>query len=70
VITVAILINGQPIMARSATNTGRHRGRETVYTVDDGSEILHDPDDGAVPLAMKLLGTIREQTGPSDEVEG
>ena len=66
-ITVAILINGQPIMARSATNTGRrelagpHGKRRTIYAVDDGSEVYHDPDDGAVRLAQLLLGTIKEQ---------
>lgn len=66
-LTVAILINGQPIMARSAVNTGKRlvnevEGvRETIYDVDDGSQVHHDPDDGAVALAIKLLGTIKEQ---------
>lgn len=59
-LTVAILINGNPLMARSAVNTTRRRGREAVYRCDDGSEVLHDPDDGAVALAIKLLGTIKE----------
>lgn len=27
---------------------------------DDGSEILHDPDEGAAALAIKLLATIEE----------
>lgn len=60
-ITAAILINGQPIMARSATNTGRKRDGKTIYLVDDGSTVLHDPDDGAVELAKLLLGTIKGQ---------
>lgn len=56
-ITVAILINGQPIMARSAVN----RIAETGYYIgDDGSKIKHDPDDGAVKLAIKMLKTIKE----------
>jgi hypothetical protein len=66
-ITVAILINGQPIMARSAVNTG-HRElsgpfgqRRTIYDVDDGTQVHHHPDDGAVALAIKLLETIHEQ---------
>jgi len=61
VITVAILINGQPIAARSAVNTGRTDGEGfTEYSVDDGSTVLHRRGDGAVELAMKLLDTIRE----------
>lgn len=61
-ITVAILINGQPLMARSATNTGHQSFDGRVrYRVDDGSTVLHDPDAGAVPLAVKLLQTIQEQ---------
>ena len=65
-LTVAILINGNPIMARSAVNTGttdkldKHEVKRTIYKVDDGSSILHDPDDGAVALAKKLLDTIVE----------
>jgi hypothetical protein len=59
-ITVCILINGQPIMARSAVNTGKHRNGKVVYRVDDGGTLLHDPEDGAVELAKLLLGTIRE----------
>lgn len=59
-LTVAILVNGNPVMARSAVNTGRTRGGKTVYSVDDGSEVLHAPGDGAAALAALLLGTIRE----------
>lgn len=55
--TVAILINGNPIMARSAVNRLEEKG---VYICDDGSEIKHDPKDGAVALAHKLLDTIKE----------
>lgn len=61
-ISVSICINGNPIMARSATNTGETRGRFVKYAVDDGSNVWHDPDDGAVALAKKLLDTIKEQT--------
>ena len=55
--TVAILINGHPIMARSAVNRIKEKG---VYVCDDGTEIKHDPKDGAVSLAHKLLDTIVE----------
>ena len=66
-ITVTISINGNPIMARSAVNTGETciagRGRTekvTKYAVDDGGYVYHNPDDGAVPLAIQLLETIKE----------
>lgn len=59
-ITVAVLINGQPIAARSAVNSGKVIDGETVYNVDDGSTVLHERADGAIDLAIKLLGTIKE----------
>jgi len=63
-ITVAILINGQPIMARSATNKSDENDKgETRYLVDDGSVVWHDPEKGAVALAIKLLKTIKEDLG-------
>jgi hypothetical protein len=61
-ITVAILINGQPLMARSAVN--KSKGRITgacFYEVDDGSTIIHHPYDGAVALAIEMLKTIKGQ---------
>lgn len=58
-LTVAILINGHPIMARSVVNRLKEKG---VYICDDGSEIKHDPNDGAVLLAIKALQTIKEVT--------
>lgn len=58
-ITVAILINGEPIMARSAVNKGEQdpEGR-TLYEVDDGARLYHRRGDGPVPLAIKMLETI------------
>lgn len=61
-IGVSITINGQPIFARTAVNRLKERG---VYVADDGSEIKHDPNDGAVALAIKLLQTIKED--PDEE---
>jgi len=60
-ITVAILVNGQPIAARTAVNTGKsdYKG-VTEYKNDDGSTIYHHPKDGAVKLAIKMLKTIKE----------
>jgi len=62
-ITVAILINGQPLMARSAVNTQKKdsSGR-IIYEVDDGSKVYHYREDGAVKLAKKLLNTLKETT--------
>ena len=59
-ITVAILINGQPIMARSATNTGKKdaSGR-TCYLLDDGNKVMHDTEKGAIPLAVQMLKAIK-----------
>ena len=56
-IGVYITINGTTIFARTAVNRLKERG---VYVGDDGSEIEHDPDDGAVILAIKMLQTIQD----------
>ena len=56
-IGVYITINGEPIFARTAVNRLKERG---VYVVDDGSEIKHDREDGAVALAIKLLQLIQD----------
>ena len=62
-ITAAILNNGYPLMVRSAVNTGRchETTREIIYEVDTGELITHNPEDGAVALAIKLLKTIKEE---------
>jgi len=61
-ITVAILINGQPILTRSARNiglandlTGAHK-----YKVDDGRMLTHHRGDGALALAKRMLDGIEE----------
>ena len=60
-ITVSILINGQPIMSRSAVNTERRKPNgQVAYYADDGKTVWHDPDLGAVALAHKLLDLIKE----------
>lgn len=60
-ITVAILINGQPIAARSAVNVGQLKRTDIFeYKVDDGTVLHHRPDDGAVSLAIAMLKTIKE----------
>jgi hypothetical protein len=48
-------------MGRSAVNSGeKNMDGLTIYKVDDGSTIEHDPDDGAVELAKKILDSIEE----------
>jgi hypothetical protein len=60
-ISVSIAINGVCIMARSDVNQERRNEHgETAYLVDDGSTVWHDPDAGAVLLAIQLLETIKE----------
>ena len=58
-ITVTILINGNPILTRSAVNKGKHPSGYTRYDLDDGSHVLHKPKDGAVILAKMMLDSIR-----------
>ena len=59
-ISVSIAINGNTIMARSAVNTTQSDENGTIYKVDDGSILYHNPNEGAVVLAKKLLDTIKE----------
>jgi hypothetical protein len=62
-ITVAILVNGKPLMARSAVNKSeKNEAGETRYSVDDGSTVWHKTSDGVVALAKKLLETLVEDT--------
>ncbi len=59
-ITVAIMINGNPIMARSAVNRGEVSNGFTKYELDDGSTLLHKLEEGAAKLAIAMLKTIKE----------
>lgn len=64
-ITVAILINGQPIFTRSAVNVktiDKSRGglELCLYELDDGSSLEHIRQDGAVALSIEMLKTIKE----------
>ena len=61
-ITVTIAINDKVIFARSAQNKiNVNKKGETEYLVDDGSKVWHRRGKGCVPLAIKLLETIKEQ---------
>jgi len=60
-ITVTILINNNPIHTRSAVRMEDEDAvGKATYEVDDGSSIRHNPDEGAVALAKKMLDTIKE----------
>lgn len=56
-ITVSILINGEPIYTRTAVNRLEEHG---VYILDTGERVMHNIDEGAVALAIKMLHTIEE----------
>lgn len=59
-ITVAILINGQPIVARNAINQGKtNAAGETEYLTDSGVTLWHPREAGAVELAKRLLEEIK-----------
>lgn len=59
-ITVAILINGNPIVAKNAINQMRtNEAGETAYKTDSGEIVWHHREKGAKELAKKLLDTIR-----------
>lgn len=61
-ITVTILINGQPLFTRSARNTlVQNDEGQFEYAVDTGQRVYHARDEGAVHLAKLLLDTIREE---------
>lgn len=66
-ITVSILINGHPLLTRSAI-----RSAPGKYRVDDGSILHHDHKEGAVALAHKLLDTITAEgfTGAAQAADG
>lgn len=60
-ISVFVSVNGRPIMGRSAVNQGATQpAGYCQYLVDDGSTLVHNPDDGEVNLAIAMLKTIKE----------
>jgi hypothetical protein len=60
-ITVSIFINNNPILTRSAVNTGEVDSEgNTLYKVDTGEILKHKRKDRAVVLAHKMLDTIKE----------
>lgn len=60
-ITVSILINGEPIFTRTAVNKGEAKNSlYHKYHLDSGNTVLHKREDGAVALAKKMLDDIKE----------
>lgn len=58
-ITVTILINGHPTFTRSARNIGMDKDGKHKYRVDTGDILYHKREDGAVPLAIMMLETVK-----------
>ena len=59
-ITVTISINAEPIYTRTAINMGYNPNGTCRYRLDDGTELDHFRDDGAIALAQRMLDTIEE----------
>ena len=61
-ITVSILINGEPIFTRTAVNKGEAKSSvHTKYHLDSGNTVMHNPKHGAVKLAKLMLDDINEE---------
>ena len=60
-ITVSVLINGQPILTRSAARIKGEEGEICTYKIDEGTIIKHNYNKGFVPLVKKMLDTIDEK---------
>jgi len=51
-----ILINGYPVFWKQAVRqVEKFPGRDALYKTGDGFFIRHNPDDGAIELAKKLM---------------
>ena len=61
-LTVGIFINGGLIVGKNAINLKIvGEDGQVSYMTDSGEIIQHQPGDGAVVLAKKLLDTIRNE---------
>jgi len=61
-LTVSITVNGKPVYARSAhRRTSKWaKGKESAYLLDSGEMVYHEYEKGIIPLAIKMLETIKE----------
>ncbi len=58
-ITITVLINGQPIATRSARRVSEEKDH-CKYKMDDGNIIKHKPEKGAIHLAKLMLNKITD----------
>lgn len=58
-LTVSILINGEPLYTRSARRQEDDVGEVNTYKTDAGDVVEHKYEDGILPLAKKIIDTIR-----------
>ena len=69
-ITIAILINGNPLLAINAINKSLENGDgQTLYLTTEGQKVWHKRSDGAVVLAKKLLDCIKNDSSSEDKNE-
>jgi len=63
--TVAILINNEPLYSRTIKRIVNEDDTDgnRCYEVDDGTRIWHDPHDGIITLAKKVLDKIEPVGG-------
>ena len=59
-LSVIIKINGKAITGRSCVRIKEHKNGTRVYRVDDGRVLRHNPEAGAVALAIEMLKGIKE----------
>jgi hypothetical protein len=59
-ITVSIFINSKPIFTSTAVTRKEYSDGTCGYEVDDGSWIVHNPEEGAGVLAKKMVHTIKD----------
>lgn len=69
-LTVAILINGEPIVAKNAVFQGIFEDGRGKYLTDSGETLWHNRDEGAVALAKMLLDTIRNDRSSLEREKG
>jgi len=63
IVTVLVLRNGRTVASMSATDLGPVKDTNwNRYRLDAGATIQHDPDDGVVDLAIKMLNLVEGLT--------
>jgi len=61
VITVAVFVDGEPVMVRKAKNVGT-LSRADGFLQDDGSLLIHKHGDSLKDLATRMLESIEDPT--------